>query len=382
MHKPLIAALAAPFATAVLAAVVLVAREPAAALASEAIHLTASVTSTRVAAAIEGTWTLTPTRTDGRLQLNLSYENNANWGRGIDRADLAGLSDEVLNATTSTPAAFRIQREAGVFDMEGAFREQRGAGHFRFTPDRAFAGTLRSLGVQGADRATDRELMTLAMADASIANVRGLMGMDLGPIDLEKLVELAIFNVTPEYVREMRSLGIGGTNSVRGVVELRIHGISTAYVRELESIGYRDLDREQLLAMGIHGVTAESVRELQALGYRDLPARDLVAMHIHGVTPAYIRELREAGFRDLTPEAMVEMRIHSVTPRFVRDLKALGYRDLTRRQLLDMGIHGVTPAFIREIREADFKDLTPETLVNMKIHGIGADYVRTRRRGE
>jgi hypothetical protein len=382
MSKSTLAALAVPFATAaVLAATALITREPAAALASEGMHVTTTFTAGRAAAEVEGTWTITP-RDDGRLQLNLHYEENSNWGRGIDRADLRGLSDDALNAAASTPVAFRIEREAGVFDMEGAFREGRGAGHFRFTPNREFAATLRSLGVEGAGAATDRDLMNLAMADATAANTRALMALDLGSVDLKQLVELSIFNVTPEYVREMRALGIDGTNSVRGVVEMRIHNISTAYVRELESLGYRDLSRRQLLDMGIHGVTAARVRELQALGYENLTARQLVDMRIHGVTPEYIRQVREAGFRDLTPQALVDFRIHNVTPQFVRELEALGYRDLSRQQLLDMGIHGVTPEFIREIRAAGFENVSPETLVRMKIHGIGSDYVRTRRRGE
>src|SRR5688572_11308102 len=98
MSKPTLAALAVPFATAaVLAATALVTREPAAALASEGIRVTATVTPGRSdAAAMEGTWTITP-RDDGRLQLNLQYEENSNWGRGIDRTDLRGLSDEAMN---------------------------------------------------------------------------------------------------------------------------------------------------------------------------------------------------------------------------------------------------------------------------------------------
>lgn len=378
---------AASFASAaVLAATALVTREPATALASEGIRLTASVTSphtpsARAAAELEGTWTITTGRGDGRLQINLHYEQS-NWGRRIDRADLLGLADDAVNAATSTPVAFRIQREAGAFDMEGSFREGRGAGHFRFVPDRGFVSTLRSLGVTDAERATDRDLLNLAMADATAANLRALMALGLGAVDVEQVVELSIFDITPGYVREMRALGIDGTSSVRGMVELRVHGISTGYVRELESIGYRDLGRRRLLDMGIHGVTVERVRELQALGYADLSAQELVDMRIHGVTPEYIRELRAAGFGNLTPEAMVEMRIHRVTPRFVRELAELGYRDLTHRQLLDMGIHGVTPAFIREMREAGFNGLSADALVRMKIHGIGPDYVRTRRRGE
>jgi hypothetical protein len=207
---------AAVFATAaVLAAAVLVAREPRTALASdgihraakEGIHRTARLTPARAEDDLEGTWTITPNRRDGRLQLNLHYETSSNWGRGIDRADLQGLSDEALNAATSTPASFRIVREAGVFDMEGAFRQQEGAGHFRFQPNREFVAALRSLGVEGADAATDRELMSLAMADATEANIRGLMELGLGRIDMENLVELSIFEVTPAYVREIAGPG-------------------------------------------------------------------------------------------------------------------------------------------------------------------------------
>lgn len=327
----------------------------------------------------EGTWTLSPNGRGG-LQVNLHFGPTQQWGRPVDRADLVGLTDAQMGAAASTPVSFRMEREAGVFEMEGAFREGRGAGHFRFRPDRGFASTLRSLGVEGAGEITDRELMILALADASSAAVREYRALGLAPLDVEGVIQLSIHQVTPEYVREMRSLGLTGGNTVDDVVQLRIHRVSTEYVRELASLGYRDLSRDQLLEMGIHGVDAEHVRAIQELGFRTPTPRQLVDTRIHRVTPEYVRSMREAGFRDLSPEALVDMRIHRVTPEFIQGLAEAGYRDLTRDQLMQMGIHGVTPAFIREVREAGFRDLSPEALVRMKIHGIGAEYGRPGRR--
>jgi hypothetical protein len=331
----------------------------------------------RADAEVEGRWTL-DRRTDGRMQLNLMYEENSNWGRGIDRADLAGLTEAQIDAPSSTPVAFRIQREAGVFEMEGSFRSGEGAGHFTFRPDRQFASTLRSLGVEGAEQATDRELMHLAIAGASAASLRELMALDLGRIDLEQLIQLAIFNITPEYVRSLREMGLTGTNSAESVVQLRIHNVSPEFVGELASLGFTDLGQEQLMQMGIHGVSAAQVAELRELGFTNLSAEALVGMRIHGVTPEYIREMRGAGLGELTPERLVEMRIHNITSGYVAELASLGYRDLPREQLLQMGIHGVTPQFIREVREAGFRDLPAETLVQMRIHGIGSEFVRRR----
>lgn len=103
------------------------------------------------------------------------------------------------------------------------------------------------------------------------------------------MIELAIHNVTPGYVRSLRSLGLSGTSSVSGVVKMKIHRVTPEYVRELEGLGYGGLARGQLLKMSIHRVT-----------------------------PTFIREMREAGFRDLSPETLVRMMIDGVDSKFVR----------------------------------------------------------------
>jgi len=325
----------------------------------------------------DGTWTASVQDDDERrIHISIHYQETSNWGQTYDRAELRGLSDDAVNASVSTPVSFTLDREAGRFAFEGVFRDGRGAGHYDFTPNRAFAGTLRSLGVQGAGELTDRELMHLTLANASAARTREFMALELGGIDVEGLIALSIHGVTPEYVRELRALGVTGTGSVSDVVSMRIHRISAAYVRELESFGYRDLSREQLLAMGIHGVTAEAIREFRGMGFADLSPQELVNLRIHRVTPEFARQMREAGLRDLSPQGLVALRIHQITPQLIREYAELGYRDLSREQLLAMGIHRVTPAFIREMRQAGFDDVSPETLVKMRIHGIDAQFVR------
>ncbi|HZG43387.1 MAG TPA: hypothetical protein VEY93_10525, partial [Longimicrobium sp.] len=235
-----------------------------AAVVSAMVHSPTVARPATVAAAdsTEGTWVI-DARHGGpdRLQLNLMTGGSV-WGHSMDRVDLAGLSAGALTAAASTPVSFRIDREPGVFEMEGAFREGRGSGHFRFRPNRQFPSTLRSLGVARTDQVTDRQLMHLALAGASAEGVRRLSGLGLGTMDVEGVLKLFIFEVTPEYVREMRALGIAGASTVENVVEMRIHELTPAFVREMESLGFRDLDREALLRMSIHGVSAQQVREM------------------------------------------------------------------------------------------------------------------------
>lgn len=283
---------------------------------ASALLLPLVLASPALAQQTEGTWTLTR-KTNDRLQLDL-HSSRSNWGNSIDRSDLSGLSDAAIDSRTSAPVTFRIERDAGTFDMEGTFREGRGAGHYTFEPNRAFASTLRSLGIDGADRVTDRELMTLALT-----------------------------------------------------------GASSARIREYEALGFDGLTLRNVIELSIHGVTPAFIREMREAGLRDLSPQELVKMRIHSVTPAYVREMREAGLA-ASIDDVVAMRIHGVTVEYVRELAALGYRDLPRQRLLQMAIHGVTPEFIRKVREAGFTDLSAETLVKMRIHDIGPEVLRKR----
>ncbi|HEV2146269.1 MAG TPA: M56 family metallopeptidase [Longimicrobiaceae bacterium] len=231
------------------------------------------------------TWTASE---DDTVRLQLSMRWGMAWAKSwsIARSELRGLSDQEIASPTSTPVSFRIEREAGVVEFEGVFTQGKGAGYFTFQPDRRFLQTLHSLGIQGADRVTERDLRLLALValgHTSTTQIRELLALGLGSPSLKEVAELAINGVTPEYVRSLRSLGLSGTSTASSLVELRLHRITPQYVRDLEALGYRNVSRPQLLQMGIHGVT-----------------------------PAFIRKVREAGFQDPSPSTLVDMRIHGI----------------------------------------------------------------------
>lgn len=327
----------------------------------------------------EGRWNASDKGEEG-LHIFLQW-GSTSLGQTFARSELHGLSTRETTTPTTTPVSFRIEREAGTFTLQGTFKDGNGSGQFTFQPNSRFAQTLASLGIRGADRVTDDDLMLLTIGSASTPVVREFTGAGLGSLSVREVVDLFIHGITPEYVRSVQSLRMEGTNSVAGVVELRIHRITREYVRELEALGYRNLAREQLLQMGIHGVDRAQVQGLERVGYRNLTPDQLVAMRIQSVTPEFIQEMREVGFRGLSPEALVDLRIHRVSAQYVRELEALGYRNLPRQQLLQMGLHGVTPAFIRQAREAGARDLSPDALVRMKIFGIGSETARGAGRG-
>lgn len=329
--------------------------------------------------AVEGAWAAVDGPGQG-LHFTLQWETTT-WGVGAARGELRGLSEAQVASAAPTAVSFRIEREPGALQMEGSFSQGKGDGRFRFQPDPGFARTLASLGVRGAEQATGADLMFLALGRVTTTRVREFASLELGGLALRDVVSLAQHGVTPDYVREVRSLGLEGTSTVAGVVELRLHRITRGYLRELEAAGYRDLPRRQLLQMGLHGVGRAQVQALAEAGYRDLAPDQLVRMRMHRVTPEFIREMREAGLRDLTPEALVALRLHRISGEYVRELRTLGFGDLSRAQLLRMGIYGVTPGFIREVRRAGFTDLSPETLVRMKIHGIGPELAEQGERG-
>ncbi len=283
-------------------------------------------------AELEGRWELE--QRDDRVWLQMKRGARGRMSFTIRPEELQGLS-EGSNKT------FRLARDAGTFVFEGDLSRTagrlEGSGQWLFEVSDSY----------------NRELTRL--------------GFDMP--SKEKSFELAIHNVTLNFVRGLDEAGYRGF-SLSKLVELRIHDVTPEYVKELAELGYRDLSLSKLVEMQIHDVTPDYVRELRDLGYTDISASKLVEMKIHDVEPGFIRGMKELGYDDLSASKLVEMQIHDVDTDFVRELAELGYRDLHPSKLVEMRIHNVTPDFIREAEDRGYNDLSPSRLIELKIHGV------------
>jgi beta-lactamase regulating signal transducer with metallopeptidase domain len=225
---------------------------------------------------VTGRWTIAA-RPDGWLQLDIDWANVNQWRRFVRPPDLPGLGANDLDGVAD--ARFRIDQDAGVFEFNGTFARGRGDGRFVFRPNQGFPATLRALGVRDAERVGIHQLKNLAFGFISAASVREFIEAGLQPLTLNELLDLAVRQVSPAYLREMKAAGIQGAESVRGIVELKFHDVPASYARDLS-----------------------------ALGYKTLTYRQLIEMYQAAVTPGFIRQQRATAGRDLTPEELIDLR--------------------------------------------------------------------------
>ena len=116
---------------------------------------------------------------DDKLQLSLRYRRESegnhfsynNTGFRITLDQLVGLTRDQMMSASGTNVSFQLKRDAGTFNFEGWFKQGNGAGHFTFTPNSSFSGELARLGF---GRATDEQLLSLAMGDTGFAFINEL----------------------------------------------------------------------------------------------------------------------------------------------------------------------------------------------------------------
>ena len=297
---------------------------------------------------LRGSWTASSEEND-KFHLNITRRHSQN-GQTMRIADFSGLTAAQIRSAEMVPVRFALNREAGAAEFEGTFRDGYGGGQFTFTPNAKYLDTIRSMGIPLGDideNDSDSDtLLHLAIHDVSTAFIRSMQAEGYR-VSLDKYLAMRIFRVTPELVREFRSLGFERI-SADDLIASQIHRVTPAYVREMRAAGYRDLSLDDLQATRIHKVTPEFIAEMKSFGYA-LDLDDATAFRIHRVTPEFIRELRSLGYDNISADQLVAMRIHRVTPEFIRQLKEAGYEKIPVQKLIDMKIHGIDANFVKKM---------------------------------
>ncbi|HEX6100488.1 MAG TPA: hypothetical protein VF432_29505 [Thermoanaerobaculia bacterium] len=304
-------------------------------------------------AATDGAWTAsTDEKKPDRFYMNITRGRHHNMGTTFKIADFTGITRAQMDAAAMTPVNFEMRREAGNAAFEGTFKNGKGAGQFTFTPNRAYVDTIRSMGIslereKHKNREWDDEdqLFALAMHDVSTAFIKSMIAEGYR-VSLEDYLTMRIFDITPEYIREMRSLGFKNITHDE-LVASRIHRVTPQYVRDMRAAGW-DLSLDELQSTRIHGATPEFAAEMKKLGY-DLDIDDLVSFRIHRVTAEFIHELANLGYRNISADQLVSMRIHRVTPEFIKELEQAGYVKVPIDKMISMRIHNIDAKFIRKM---------------------------------
>ncbi|PYQ26526.1 MAG: hypothetical protein DMF56_24205 [Acidobacteria bacterium] len=289
---------------------------------------------------LHGSWTASVSDTKpGRLHMNITRGNNHQFGNSMNIADFTNLTEGQVNSGVAAPVQFQLARDAGTVSFEGTFKNGDGAGQWTFAPSRSYVASIRALGVDFDDEKTDEDdLLGYALLDVSTSYIKSMMSIGYRE-SMDKYTSMRIFNVTPEYVAEMRDAGFDHL-SADDLVTTRIHKVTPDYIRQMRAAGWK-LSLDELVSTRIHKATPEFAEEMRKLGYPDLSYDDLIAFRIHKVTPEFIKDLRELGYDHVSADNLVSMRIFKVTPEYIRDLKAAGYSGIPVEKLIDMKIHRI-----------------------------------------
>jgi len=253
----------------------------------------------------QGTWTAE--RRQNGVQLNMEmHSDGPNGHHNMQESDLYP-EKELIGLTAGPTVRFEIRRAAGTFHFEGRFEGAKGSGMFNFKGNPAYVSEMTSLGYDAKN---------------------------------ENLLQLALFDVSPAFVRELGNLGYSKVPLER-LIEFRIHGVKPELIRSLKELGLGSPDPEDLIKLQIHGATPDFIRAMAAAGYHGLSADDLVRFRIHGVSPEYVRELAGAGYPNVNPEDLVRFRIHGVDASFIREQEKNGHKGLSAEELVRLRIHAL-----------------------------------------
>ncbi|MBV9495457.1 MAG: M56 family metallopeptidase [Acidobacteria bacterium] len=169
-----------------------------------------------------------------------------------------------------------------------------------------------------------------------------------GQLSVDDLIALRNVGVTPEYIQQMREMGLGDV-PLDHIIAMRVQGVTPKFVRDLRDAGVNVNDASTVIALAVQGACADYVRDLRDAGVDVRDTDSVIALRVQGVSPKYVREMRDAGYDKLSAKDLVALRVQGVSVKFIRSLSDAGYKNLSVDELIRLAASGVDADYIREL---------------------------------
>jgi hypothetical protein len=268
---------------------------------------------------ISGDWTAKVKQTDKGPVLWLSLNRNTDRHKdGYQMNTEIPLRDFTgLNPNANSNVQFTLAHDAGTVVFDGLFKDGRGVGDYRFTPNSGFISTMKNLGYDG--------------------------------LTTEKLFTLALLDVSASYINEIKSI-VSAKPDLEQLISLRALGVTVAFAREAQDWGFGKLSAEQLIEIKAMGINPDYIRSMKSLRFDNLPLKKLIELKALGVNEDYVKEMRSVGFANLTMNQLIEMKAMGITAEYVKKMRDLGLKDVSISELIQIKATGADKILAREKR--------------------------------
>jgi len=261
---------------------------------------------TAVQETISGYWTAKVKQTDKGPMLWLSLNRNTDARRGGSQmsSDFPLEDFTGLNPNANSNVQFTLRREAGTVYFEGLFKDGKGVGEFRFTPNSGFIATMRNLGY---DDLTTENLFSMAALDVSVNYINELKSLGYDKPTLHQLFGLRALGVTAAFAREAQDWGFGKL-SAENLIEIKAMGINPDYIRSMKSLGFDDLSLRKVIELKALGVNEDYIKEMRSVGFENIPVNKLIEMKAMGITADYVKKMRDLGLKDVSINELIQIK--------------------------------------------------------------------------
>jgi len=157
--------------------------------------------------------------------------------------------------------------------------------------------------------------------------------------DLNTLISLKSLGVTPEYAKQMGTLGYGKP-TVQELISLKSLGVTPEYLSAMKDSGLGPKDFHEAVTEKALGITPEYAAAMKKTGFTDGSLQELISIKAQGVTPEYVSWFKQQ-FPQATMAELQRAAVFHLDDKFIAAAKSHGFDGKDLDKLLRLKISGL-----------------------------------------